>query len=67
LERLDFTESELRELAAAAQEQGLAQLAADCERALKGELGLAGCFPLQAAVEAWRRARESGQKEGNSV
>ena len=51
---LDFTEQEARELAAAAKAQGLEQLAADCERALKGELGLAACFPMQAAVEAWR-------------
>jgi hypothetical protein len=54
---LDFTADELRELAAAAKAQGLADIAADCERALKGELCVAGCFPLQAAIEVWRQTK----------
>ena len=55
MQALDFSEAEARALAKAASEQGLEQLAKDCEEALAGRLSLARCFPLQAAVEAWRK------------
>jgi hypothetical protein len=54
LKALDYSEAELRELAAAARAGGLDQLAQECEQALELKLPMSRLPAIQAVVEAWR-------------
>lgn len=55
MKALDFTLQEVSALAKVAREAGLEQLANDCDEIAAGRSTLKKCFPVQAAIEAWRK------------